>query len=53
MDVYEFMAVIVIGFMFGFASFAIYALKQTSGDYERGLEDGYRIAKNGGKKLDK
>ena len=29
------------------------ALKQTSDDYYRGLEDGYRIAKNGGKKLDK
>ena len=44
---------LVIGFIFGFASFAIYALKQTSDDYSRGLEDGYRIAKNGGEKLDK
>ena len=47
------MAGIVIGFIVGFASFAIYALKQTSDDYSRGLEDGYRIAKNGGEKLDK
>lgn len=53
MDVYKIMAGIVIGFIFGFASFAIYAIKQTSDDYSRGLEDGYRIAKNGGKKLDK
>ena len=53
MDVYELMAGIIIGFMLGFASFAIYALKQTSDDYYRGLEDGYRIAKNGGEKLDK
>ena len=53
MDLYELMAGIIIGFMLGSASFAIYALKQTSDDYCRGLEDGYRIAKNGGEKLDK
>ena len=53
MDLYELMAGIIIGFMPGFASFAIYALKQTSDDYSRGLEDGYRIAKNGGEKLEK